>query len=123
VFQARFHLDPRLALLESPDNRARLISENGAPVLKMSAFAKNIEWGEEKSSVSECYGEKKEASVLSISVLAKGSEELVVFLLPDAGAVVREIEAPSGRAFEVEIAGRRDVLKFDGQNRPQILHG
>jgi hypothetical protein len=89
----------------------------------MSAFAKNIEWGEEKASVSECYGEKKEAFVLSISVLAKGSEELVVFLLPDAGAVVREIKAPSGRAFEVEIAGGRDVLKFDGQNRPQILHG
>jgi hypothetical protein len=126
VLQARFHLDPRMVPLPLPpdENTVRIVSENGgAPVLKMSAFAKNFEWGKENASVSECYGEKKEASVLTINVLAKGSEELVVFLLPDAGAVVREIEAPDGRAFEVEIAGRRDVLKFDGKNQPQILHG
>ena len=121
--QAWFHLDPRVSPLPVKDNTVRIVSENGgAPVLKMVAFAKNIEWSRENASVSECYGEKKKASVLSISVLAKGSEELVVFLLPD-GAVVREIESPNGRAFEIEIAGRRDVLKIDGQNRPQILHG
>jgi uncharacterized heparinase superfamily protein len=119
--QARFHLAPRLAPLPPEDNTVCVVSENGdAPVLKISAFAKNIEWGRENASVSECYGERKEASVLSISVLAKGSEELVVFLLPDVGAVVREIEAQHGRAFEIEIAGRRDVLKIDGKNRPQI---
>jgi len=33
------------------------------------------------------------------------------------------VEATDGRAFEVEIAGRRDVLKFDRKNQPQILHG
>ena len=71
--------------------------------------------------LANCEPKKKEASVLSIKVLAKGSEELVVFLLPDAGAVVREIEARNGRAFEVEIAGRRDVLKFDGENQPQYV--
>lgn len=122
VFEARFHLDPRFALSASKDNTARVLSENlDTPVLQISAFAKNIEWTTEKGWISECYGEKKEASVLSIKVLAKGSEELVVFLLPDAGAVVREIEAQSGRAFEIEIAGRRDVLKFDGENQPEYV--
>jgi len=116
--QARFHLDPRATLVQGEDNTARVFSENGdTPILQISAFAKNIELDTEKGWISECYGEKKEASVLSISVLAKGSEELVVFLLPE-GAAVREIEA---RAFEVEIAGRRDRLTFrDGENQPQI---
>jgi hypothetical protein len=41
--------------------------------------------------------------------------------LPDAGATVREIDAQTGRAFEIEIAGRRDVLKFDGMNQPQYV--
>ena len=118
--QARFHLAPGLAPLTLPnnDNMVRVVSENlDTPVLQISAFAKNIEWGKENASVSECYGEKKEAFVLSIGVLAKGSEELVVFLLPD-GAVVRQIEA---RAFEIEIAGRRDRLTLrEGKNQPQI---
>jgi hypothetical protein len=117
---ARFHLDPRLTLLPGTDNTVRIFSENDdAPVLQISAFAKNIELETEHTSVSECYGEKKEASVLSSTVLAKGSEELVVFLLPH-DAVVREIEAVDGRTFEIEIGGRRDVLKFDGKNGPQI---
>ncbi len=121
--QAWFHLDPLVSPLPVKDNTVRIVSENGGvPILKMVAFAKNIEWSRENGWVSECYGEKKKASVVSISVLAKGSEELVVFLLPD-GAGVREIESPNGRAFEIEIAGRRDVLKIDGKNRPQILHG
>jgi uncharacterized heparinase superfamily protein len=121
--EAWFHLDPRVLALPGKNNTVRIVSENsGAPVLQMVAFAKNIEWSRENASVSECYGEKKKASVVSISVLAKGSEELVVFLLP-VGAGVREIEAPNGRAFEIYVAGRRDVLKIDGQNQPQILLG
>jgi uncharacterized heparinase superfamily protein len=117
----RFHLDSRATQLHIEDNTVRVVRENGdAAILKISAFAKNIEWSKENASVSECYGQKKDAPVLSISVLANGSEELVVFLLPDLGAVVREIQAQNGRAFEIEIAGRRDVLKIDGKNRPQI---
>ena len=117
-FQARFHFHPRVEPRLSNDNSVRVLSETlDTPVLQISAFAKNIEWSKEKGWISECYGEKREASVLSISVLAKGSEELVVFLLPD-GAAVREIE---GRAFEVEIGGRRDILKFDGENQPQYV--
>jgi len=122
ALRGRFHLDPRVARLGDEDNTMHVFSEKSdVPILKMSAFASNIEWSTENGRISECYGEKKDAPVLTINVLAKGSEELVVFLLPDAGAVVREIEAPDGRAFEVEIAGRRDVLKFDGKNQPQYV--
>jgi heparinase II/III-like protein len=116
--QARFHLAPRLAPLPSKDKTVGVLCDkDDTPVLQISAFARNIEWAKENGWVSECYGEKTEASVLSINVLAKGSEELVVFLLP-GGATVREIEGP---AFEVEIGGRRDVLKFDGENQPQYV--
>lgn len=121
--QARFHLAPGFGPLplRPNDNTVRVVSENlDTPVLQISAFAENIEWETEPGWISECYGEKREASVLSIGVLAKGSEELVVFLLPDGGAV-REIEAQNGRAFEIEIAGVRDVLKFDGMNQPQYV--
>jgi len=120
--QARFHFDPRVEPLLGKDNTVRILREkDDTPVLQISAFARNIEWAKENGWISECYGEKKEASVLSISVLAKGSEELVVFLLPDVGAVVREIEAQNGRAFEIEIAGRRDRLTLqDGKNQPQV---
>jgi len=119
--QARLHFHPRLAPRLGEDNTVRVLCDkDDTPVLQISAFATNIEWTTENGWISECYGEKKEASVLSINVLAKGSEELVVFLLPD-GAAVREIEAQNGRAFEVEIGGRRDVLKFDGENQPQYV--
>ena len=120
VLEARFHLHPRLKLSQSDDNTMRVIGENGdIPILQISAFAENIELTRENAAVSECYGEKTMAAVLSVSVLAKGSAELVVFLLPP-GARVREMEAPKGRAFEIYIAGRRDVLKIDGKNPPQI---
>ena len=116
--QARLHFHPQVKPRLGKDNAAHVLSDkDDTTVLQISAFARNIEWTTENGWISECYGEKKEASVLSISVLAKGSEELVVFLLPD-GATVREIAGP---AFEVEIGGRRDVLKFDGENQPQYV--
>jgi len=119
--QARLHFHPGLAPRLGEDNTVRVLCDkDDTPVLQISAFATNIEWTTENGWVSECYGEKKEAPVLSINVLAKGSEELVVFLLP-GGAAVREIEAQNGRAFEVEVAGRRDRLTYqDGKNQPQI---
>ena len=71
-------------------------------------------WTREHGWVSECYGEKKEAPVFAFTVLANGSEELVTFLLPEiAGRLkpkVREIEALNGRAFEIDVEGRHDVL-------------
>ena len=120
--QARFHLGPRVAPLQTKDNVVRVLIENcDSPVLQMDAFPKNIEWRKEDGWVSESYGEKKQASVLSISVLAKGSEELVVFLLPNVAGtgelpVVREIQALNGRAYEIEMAGHHDLLMLRRQS-------
>lgn len=114
--QAWFHPGSQVAPLLGKDNTVRVISENGrSVVLQMAAFAKNGEWGKERGWVSECYGEKREAPVFAFTVLAKGSEELVTFLLPEvAGAIdkpkVREIEALNGRAFEIAVEGRHDIL-------------
>jgi len=114
--QAWFHLDSRVAPLHRKDNAVGVISENSnSIVLQMAAFAKNGEWTKERGWVSDCYGEKKEAPVFSFTVLAKGSEELVTFLLPQVAGVsdkpkVREIEALNGCAFEIDIGGHHDVL-------------
>jgi hypothetical protein len=55
------------------------------------------------------------APVFSFTVLAKGSEELVTFLLPEAAGAsdkpkVRELEALNGRAFEIDFGAYRDLL-------------
>ena len=114
VLTAWFHLDPQTTPLHSKDNSVRVISENShSAVLQMAVFAANGAWTKEQGWVSECYGEKREAPVFAFTVLANGPEELVTFLLPElAGAKprVREIEAQEGRAFEIDIEGRHDVL-------------
>lgn len=114
--QAWFHLDPRSTPLHGKENSVRVISENGsATVLQMAAFAKNSEWATEQGWVSECYGEKRATPVFVFMVLAKGSEELVTFLLPEVAGPgekprVRQIEAINGSAFEIDCGGRHDVL-------------
>ena len=113
-FKATFHLNSRVAPLHSKDNTVRIVSENGhSATLQMAAFAANGAWTWEDGWVSECYGEKKEAPVFAFTVLANGSEELVTFLLPEIAGHkprVREIEALNGRAFEIDLEGRHDVL-------------
>jgi Heparinase II/III-like protein/Heparinase II/III N-terminus len=119
--QVWFHFDSRVAELHSKDNIVRVISANGdSAVLQIAVFASSGEWSKEQGWVSECYGERKEAPVFVFSVLAKGSEELVTFLLPEvAGArekpKVREIEALGGRAFEIEFGDHHDVLMLRDQ--------
>lgn len=121
-----FHLDWRVAPLHSKDNAVRVISENGnSVVLQMAAFAKKGEWTKERGWVSDCYGEKKEAPVFAFAVLAKGSEELVTFLLPQVAGVsdkpeVREIEALNGCAFEIDFGGRHDVLMLRSSSTETI---
>lgn len=108
--QILFHLDPRVSASLVEENGARLLVENNSTVaLQIAAFPKSIAWSKEEGWVSECYGEKREASVLALTVLAKGSEELVTFLLPEVAAV-KEIKALNGNAFEIDVAGHRDVL-------------
>ena len=126
---ARFHLDSRVAQLQSKDNTVRVISANGSSsVLQMAVFARNGEWSKEQGWVSECYGERMEAPVFAFTVLANGSEELVTFLLPEvAGASnrprVREIEALNGRAFEIDIGDHHDVLLLRDCLEPFVLRG
>ena len=112
--KAWFHLDPQTTPLHSKDNTVRVISENShSAVLQMAVFAANGAWTKEQGWVSECYGEKRDAPVFAFTVLANGYEELVTFLLPEVAGTkprVREIEARSGRAFEIESEARHDVL-------------
>lgn len=112
-----FHLDSGVTPLHSKDNAVRMINGNGnSAVLQMAAFAPNVEWREEQRWVSHCYGQMTAAPVFVFTVLAKGSQELVTFLLPEpAGASrpkVRQIEALNGSAFEIENERQHDVLMF-----------
>jgi hypothetical protein len=114
-----FHLDSGVTPLHGKDNAVRMINGNGSSaVLQMAAFGKNVEWREELRWVSHCYGEMTPAPVFVFTVLAKGSQELVTFLLPEpAGArpKARQIEALNGSAFEIENEGQHDVLMFLSQ--------
>lgn len=122
--QAWFHLDPRVTRLHSDDNAVRLISENGhSDVLQIAIFPTNGAWRKERGWVSECYGEKREAPVFAFTVLAKGSEELVTFLLPEEAGTrvrVREIEAVNGRAFEIDSELWHDVLLLKNSEEEQV---
>ena len=122
-FKATFHLNSRVAPLHSKDNTVRIVSENGhSATLQMAAFSANGAWTWEDGWVSECYGEKKAAPVFAFTVLANGSEELVTFLLPEIAGHkprVREIEALNGRAFEIDVDGRHDVLLL--RNSDEVL--
>jgi hypothetical protein len=102
--QAWFHFDPRVERLHLEENRVR-INE----FLQIAGFATNLELKEERGWVSECYGEKTEAPVVALTVLANECKELVTFLLPDAARII-ELEAKNGRAFRIDIDGRHDIL-------------
>ena len=102
--QAWFHLNPRAEPLHIEENTARINK-----LLQITGFATNLELKQEHGWVSECYGEKVEAPVVAFTVLANGSKELVTFLLPEAARVI-EVEAKNGRAFEIDIDGRHDIL-------------
>lgn len=119
--QAWFHLDSRVTPLHSKDNTVRIISEKGdSAVLQMAVFSASGAWTKEQGWVSECYGEKTEAPVFAFTVLAKGSEELVTFLLPEVAGTkprVREIEAQNGLAFEIDFELWHDVLLLREQGQ------
>lgn len=114
-----FHFDTGVAPLSSR-NDVYVVTENSHTTrLQLSVCAAGGEWTREHGWVSSCYGEKEEAPVFAYTILAKGSEELVTFLLPQVSGVhprplVREIEATEGRAFEIEIAGKHDLLLIRG---------
>lgn len=111
-----FHFAADIGPLRSKNNTLQVISDNGDTTrLQVTTLARNGGWVLEKGWVSRCYGEKVEAPVFAYKTLAKGSEELVTFLLPrQSGAVppaeIREIEAVNGRAFEINSEGHHDIL-------------
>jgi hypothetical protein len=93
------------------------IEENSiecADVLRISAFAGNGGWRREAGWVSHRYGMKKEAPVFSFSMESDGSASLTTFLLPRGASakfpIVREVIATGGRAFEIDVQGKRDLL-------------
>lgn len=112
--RAWFHLDPRAQL--SALERNTVCLTNG---LRIVAFGPDLELKEERGWVSQCYGEKTEAAVLSFTVLANGSAELVTFLVPEV-ARVGEIEAIGGRAFAIEMGELRDVLMLRDPDAKQV---
>ncbi|MGI8836180.1 MAG: alginate lyase family protein [Pyrinomonadaceae bacterium] len=114
-----FHFATGIAPLSSK-NDVYVVSENAHTTrLQLSVCAAGGEWTRELGWVSSCYGEKEEAPVLAFTVLAEGSQELVTFVLPQVSGVyprpvLREIEATEGRAFEVRIEGKHDLLLIRG---------
>jgi hypothetical protein len=113
-----FHFDSSVAPLRGKDQTIRVISENGHSTgLQLATFAERGEWIRESGWVSHCYGVKDEGPVCVYSVHSNGPAELITFLVPEtSGAgpkpVVREFEALNGRAFEVNVNDKHDVLLF-----------
>lgn len=84
--------------------------------LEIFTFSKGGRWKCEDGWVSRCYGERTAAPVCTFSKVGEGAVEFITFLIPrhatDPNCSVSEIEASSGRAFEVRALGRpeRDFL-------------
>lgn len=114
-----FHFNTGVAPLSSK-NDVYVVSENAHSTrLQISICAPGGEWTREHGWVSSCYGEKGEAPVFGFERASRGATELVTFLLPQTSGVhprpvVREIEATEGRAFEINVDGKHDVLLLRG---------
>ena len=114
-----FHFNTGVAPLSSK-NDVYVVSENAHSTrLQISICALGGQWTREHGWVSSCYGEKGEAPVFGFELASRGAIELVTFLLPQTSGVhprpvVREIEAIEGRAFEINVDGKHDVLLLRG---------
>jgi hypothetical protein len=114
------HFDSNVAPLRGKDETIRVISENGhAAGLQVATFAERGEWIRESGWVSHCYGAKEEGPVCAFSVHSNGPVELITFLIPEvskasAKPLVREFEALDGRAFEINVNDKHDVLLLPG---------
>ena len=116
-----FHFNTGVAPLSSK-NDVYLVSENAHSTrLQLSICAPGGEWTRERGWVSSCYGEKREAPIFGFKLAARGATEFVTFLMPQASGVyprpvVREIEATEGRAFEINVDGKHDVMLLRGMS-------
>ncbi len=116
-----FHFDSGVGPLIGKDNEVQVTTENGHTTrLSLHTFGPGGHWTEEQGWVSSCYGERREAPTFAFSLLAKGSEELVTFMIPQATGAqprpsVRLVEAIDGRAFEIAVGDKHDVLMIRGE--------
>lgn len=101
----RVEMEPVAALRERPEDDAGL---------EIFAFGGGGSWRREQGWVSRCYGERTAALVWSFAASAEGDHEFVTFLIPRVAraprALVREIEATGGLAFEVRDSHTHDLL-------------
>ena len=111
-----FHFDSTVAPLRGKDNAIRVMGENGHQVvLQIATFGERGRWIQESGAISHCYGLKEQAPVFAFSLERDDVPELITFLVAEpagAGAkpVVREFEALGGRAFEINVGDKHDVL-------------
>jgi hypothetical protein len=82
--------------------------------MELFAFGDAGEWHETQGWISEAYGSRQPAPVLSFSAATKGSHEFVTFLVPrsaaDKESHAREATASGGRAFELLDTFSHDLL-------------
>ncbi len=113
--EAWFHFDSTVGPLAITENTVRAISANDCSAgLQLSTFADG-EWVTEERWVSHCYGGREAAPVFAFSMVAKGSDDLVTFLVPEVPGAslkspVKRIKAVNGHAFEINIGERHDSL-------------
>jgi hypothetical protein len=121
-YDLRFHFaaeaDPALRTVDEVEAvRERRVNSAG---LELFAFGDRASaWRKESGFVSSCYGSRDQSQVFVLSTEAEGAQEFVTYLLPRRAGEredmrVREVEALSGRAFELAAAGRRDLLLLGG---------
>jgi hypothetical protein len=116
--QLWFHFDTGVAPLSSKTDVC-VVSEHAQTRLQVCVCPAGGGWTRERGWVSSCYGEKEEAPLFAYMLTAGGATELVTFMLPQtSGAhstpVVREVEATEGRAFEINVGGKHDLLLLRG---------
>ncbi len=111
-----FNFAVAIGPLHTKNDSVQVISDNDDGTrLQITTLGRGGSWARESGWVSTCYGEKRETPVFVFSLAASGSAELVTFLLPRASgavplAVVREIDAVNGRAFEINTESHHDIL-------------
>jgi hypothetical protein len=117
-----FHFDPSRSV-DIDNGSARISANSERPGLETVTFASNGGWRKEVGWVSNCYGERQPAPVGVFS--AKGSAEIVTFLLPrfeDQASKnsVREVEAIGGKAFEITSENTLDIVMIGNGTRVEM---
>jgi hypothetical protein len=92
-----------------------VVRESGTDVQGIELFAFGAgSWRKEEGWVSRTYGARASAPVCVFESTGEGAQDFYTFMLPrgagEAESHARELEATSGRAFELVAAEARDML-------------